>query len=396
MTSPVELYTPRFFTLAAANFCVLSSFGAFFMFPLFVLEQGGTESDIGIIMGAFALASVACRPWISRMIDRTGRKRSYSIGLLVMSLAPLAYLTFGGDPGASYSALIAVRICHGVGFALCITAAFTFVADIIPANRLNEGLGIFGVSGLTGSALGPAMAEFIICRFGFDVLFMSAATIAFLGFLFHLPVKETYRATMRMGQDSFFELFQNRRVMTVAILAVLFGFGLAASNGFVAPLANDRGLGFISLYYIAYSLAAVLTRVFGARLADRFGEDRMIPYALALTGMGLLSLILARNSVLLMTSGFMGGIGHGFLYPSLNALALRGGPVAVRGRITGIFTGSIDAGVFGGSVALGYVGKWAGFTSLFMTAGSALIAALWIFLIQRTRLRKRPPESGAE
>lgn len=396
MTNPLELYTPRFFTLAVANFCVLSSFGAFFMFPLFVLEKGGTESDIGIIMGAFALASVVCRPWISQMIDRTGRKRTYSIGLLSMSIAPLVYLAFKGNLDEFYPAVIAVRICHGVGFALCITAAFTFVADIIPANRLNEGLGIFGVSGLTGSALGPAVAEFIIRRFGFDILFMTAGAVAFVGFLCHLPVKETYRATMKMGEDSFFELFQNPRVMTVAVLAALFGFGLAASNGFVSPLANDRSLEFISLYYIAYSLAAVLTRLFGARLADRFGEDRIIPYALALTGMGLLGLIPVRSSALLMTSGFMGGVGHGFLYPSLNALALRGETVAVRGRITGIFTGSIDAGVFGGSVVLGYVGKWAGFTTLFMTAGSALMVALWIFLIQRMRLGRRTSGSSAK
>ena len=96
-----------------------------------------------------------------------------------------------------------------------------------------------------------------------------------------------------------------------------------------------------------------------------------------------------------MASGFMAGVGHGFLYPSLNALVLRGESVAVRGRITGIFTGSIDAGVFGGSVVLGYVGKWAGFTTLFATAGSALILALWIFLFQRARLAKSVSGSGA-
>ncbi len=395
MANPRKLYTPAFFTLASVNFCVLTSFGAFFMFPLFVMEKGGTQSDIGIIMGAFALASVLCRPWISRMIDQTGRKKTYTLGLLVMSVTPLAYLAFRGNLDEFYPAVITVRILHGVGFALCITAAFTYVADIIPKDRLNEGFGIFGVSGLTGAALGPAMAELIIRRFGFDVLFMAAGGAAFAGFLLHLPVEESYSGSSRREEHSFFELLRNSRVTTVAILAVLFGFGLAASNGFVSPFANERSLEFISLYYIAYSLAAVLTRLFGARLADRFGEDRIIPYALTLTGMGLLSMILVSSSALLAASGFMAGVGHGFLYPSLTALALRGEPVAVRGKITGIFTGSIDAGAFGGSVILGYVGKWAGFSTLFVTAGSALILALWIFLIQRMRLAKRALRSGA-
>jgi len=395
MVDQRQLYTRTFFTLACANFCVLSSLGAFFMFPLFVLEKGGTEADIGVIMGAFSLASVVCRPWISRLIDRTGRKRTYTFGLLIMTVAPLMYLAFRGHLDEFYPAVVMVRILHGVGFAFCITAAFTTVADIIPKSRLNEGLGIFGVSGLTGSALGPAMAELIIRRLGFDVLFIAAGAVSFVGFLFHLPVRESYSGSSKREDPAFFQILRSSRVTTVAILAVLFGFGLAASNGFVSPFASEKNLELISLYYIAYSLAAVLTRLFGARLADRFGEDRVIPYALTLTGMGLLSLMLVSGSLLLMASGFMAGVGHGFLYPSLNALALRGESVAVRGRITGIFTGSIDAGVFGGSVVLGYVGKWAGFTTLFATAGSALIVALWIFLFQRARLAKTVSGSGA-
>jgi MFS family permease len=160
---------------------------------------------------------------------------------------------------------------------------------------------------------------------------------------------------------------------------MFFGFGLAAVGGFVAPSARERGVTFISLYFICYSSAAVSTRFFGGRLADRVGEARIIPYALTLTGAGLLALILPGSNGIFVLAGFLSGCGHGFLFPTLNALAVRDEPIGVRGKITGVFTGGIDAGAFLGSIILGYIGEWAGFRALFLAAGLALLTALLVF-----------------
>jgi len=62
----------------------------------------------------------------------------------------------------------------------------------------------------------------------------------------------------------------------------------------------------------------------------------------------------------------MSGCGHGFLFPCLNSLAIRNEPIDTRGKITGVFTGGIDAGAFVGSIILGYIGQWAGFQVLFL------------------------------
>jgi MFS family permease len=361
--------------MALSNFFTLSSFGAFFLFPLFILKHGGNDVDVGVIMGAFTLASVVCRPWISEMIDRIGRKKSYTIGALKMSVLPLVYLCFQGDLREFYLPLLCVRIIHGMGFAICLTAAFTYIGDLIPEGRLNEGLGVFGVSGITGTAVGPAVAELVIDEFGFQMLFIASGMMAALALLIHLPLAETFVHDLRKPPISFFSVLKVRRISLIALLAVLFGFGLAASNGFVSPFASERQIGFVSMYYIAYSSSAVLTRLLGVRLADRLGEDRIIPYAMVLTGLGLASLVFLGGSLILVLAGLMAGCGHGFLYPALYALAIRDGPTAIRGKITGVFTGSIDAGVFIGSIILGFIGQWAGFQALFLCAGCALLAA---------------------
>ena len=368
--------------MAVANLCMLSSFGTFFLFPLFITERGGNEADIGVIMGAFALASVLCRPFISEMIDRIGRKRSYTVGAACMTACPLLYLLFRGYLANFYYPLLIARIVHGVGFAICITSAFTFVADLVPPKRLNEGVGIFGVSGLVVSAVGPVIAEVILKHAGFPTLFGFAAGIACIGLLIHLPLSETYVHVSKIPSGSFFMVFKMNRILFVGILAFLFGFGIAASNNFIAPFAYEKRLVFISLFYVSYSSAAVLTRFFGGKMGDHLGEERIIPYALLMVGGGLLSLTLPGGELMLLLSGFLGGCGHGLLYPSLNVLAIRGEPAHMKGKITGVFTRSIDAGVFVGSIVLGYIGRWAGFPSLFLTAGMALVLAFVIFWVE--------------
>ena len=382
-----KLYSPSFIAFGFANFFTVSSFGIFFLFPLFIKDRGGSESDIGIIMGVFTLASVLCRPWISEMIDRIGRKRSYTIGSLIMTALPLTYLLLRGGLSMFYTPLILVRVVHGVGLALCFTAAFTYIADIIPEARLNEGIGMFGATGLTGLAIGPLIGEIIIGRFGFPIFFITATAMASLGLMIHLPLKESFRHGDHSASSSFFSILIKRNIFPVAMLALVFGIGLAATGNFISPFAKERELPLISLYYICYSSAAILTRIGGGRLADRVGEDRIIPYALLLAGGGLMVLIFLKGSTVLAISGVMSGCGHGFLFPCLNSLVIRNEPIDIRGKITGVFTGGIDSGAFAGSIALGYIGELAGFQALFLAAGLALLLGLGVHRFHLTTIR---------
>ncbi|MFH1240768.1 MAG: MFS transporter [Pseudomonadota bacterium] len=373
------LYSPSFILMAAANLFIVSSFGSFFLFPLFITSHGGTKADIGIIMGTAVLSSVLCRPWVSEMTDRIGRKRCYTIGCILMSLLPLSYLMLRGELAHFYFPLILIRLLHGIGLAICFTSAFTYIADIVPKVRLNEGIGMFGVTALVGMAVGPAVAEIIIRELGFTGFFLNAAVMATAGLLLQLPLRESYVRTSNDSGEGFFSVLMKRKILIVALLSVLFGFGLAASGNFVSPFANERHLTFISLYYISYSSAAIITRFLGGRLADRVGEERVIPYALFLTGAGFLVLVFLGGKTILAVSGLMSGCGHGLLFPCLNSLAIRKEPIGIRGKITGIFTGGIDAGAFLGSVLLGYVGEWAGFRMIFLGAALALLTGLLVY-----------------
>lgn len=380
------LYSPAFIGMALANLFATTSFAAFFSLPLYITARGGTKADIGIIMGAFALASVLSRPWVAGMVDRVGRKRSYTVGSAVMTAAPLGYLLLPSAITISgiYPAILLIRVGHGIGLAICYTAAFTYVADIIPKHRLNEGIGIFGISGLTGLGIGPALAEPVIGSLGFGGFFVVTALLAGIAFLCHLPLRESFRLDPQaLPGPSFFQVLGRRKTLIVSLLSLLFGLGISASGNFVFAFAEEKRLALASLYYLAYSAAAILSRLTGGRIADRIGEMLVIPPAFFLTGIGFISLLLPPTHAILLLAGLLSGVGHGFLFPCLNTLAVRDQPASERGKITGIFTGSIDLGILLGSILMGYLGDWAGFEAIFLTAGLSLFAALLVFSITR-------------
>ena len=380
----MALYTPAFAALFFANLSLVASFASFFLFPLFITQHGGSNQDIGMIMGAFALASAFCRPWVAEMIDRIGCKRSYTIGAIIMTLLPLLHLFLRGDLTAYYLPLLLLRIVHGVGLAICFTAIFTFIIDLIPTNRLNEGIGIFGTSGLTGLAVGPLVAEPILIRFGFPAFFLTASALAGTAFLLHLPVSEKreQHPSGLPATPSFFALLKTRKQLVSGGMALLFGVGLAATGNFIAPFAHEKGLDYISLYYLAYSCAAVGIRFISGRFADRVGENQIIPWGLGIAASALLLVPLIHGKVLLLTTGFVFGVGHGLLFPSLNAMAIRDEPYAVRGKVTGIFTGGIDTGSFLGALILGVIGQYAGFTVLFICASLVMLSGFFLFRLR--------------
>lgn len=376
------IYTPAFWAMAVANLAQTASFSAFCLLPLYLLDHHGDPADVGVVMGVFALASAVCRPWISEMIDRIGRKRSFTLGNLIMVAAPLGYLGFADPLGSGYPWLLLLRIAHGIGMAICFTAVFTYMADILPVSRFNEGIGMFGISGLLGAAIGPLAAEAILHRAGYPGLFLAAAGFSLLSLLVHLPLAESHSPAVRRRGPSFFTLLRRGKFTIVFLLALLFGLGLAATGNFVAPLAAERSLGLVSTFYLSYSAGAVIIRFVGGHLADHYGENRILPWGIGCFALGLALLPATHGPLLLGLAGACSGVGHGLIFPSLNTLAVRDEPGEVRGKATGIFTGGIDTGIFAGSLLLGYIGGWFGFPALFWTAGGGMAAGLLLFGFQ--------------
>ena len=150
-------------------------------------------------------------------------------------------------------------------------------------------------------------------------------------------------------------------------------------------MAEERNLGFISVYFFCYSGGAIAIRFVNGWLTGRFGENRILPFSIVLYMAGLFLLPFTYNQLTLCVAGILSGIGHGLLFPLLNTMAVRDEDASIRGKATGIFTGGIDSGIFAGSLILGYIGDWFGLNVLFVCAGLSMAVAMVLFRFHTSR-----------
>ncbi|GAB6906903.1 MFS transporter [Desulfosarcina cetonica] len=364
--------------------------GVFFLFPLYVLDIGGSKADIGILMGAMSLAAVCGRPMVSELVDRIGRKPSLVIASLLLMLVSVIHLFIDGSINQAFPLLLVLRLMFGVGLALCVVASLTMAADLVPASRLTEGIGYFGITPLVGIALGPVVAEGMVHQWGFNAIFFIGLAFFIAALLSLMPLRDRFTpaAGTVPGNSKFFQVLRIPIVWRMSVICLCFGLAFAAHSSFVAPFAQKNALS-VSSYFAAYSGSAVLARILCGYLVNRFGEIRIMPVALVMGGIGFLCLIGVSTTAGLMGTGFLAGMGHGLLFPSLIAVTIRPIRADNRGNVNGVLTGGFDAGVFIGALVMGQLGELFGFWIIFVTAATAIFLGLAIFLIIRPMIVER-------
>ncbi|MDP3766956.1 MAG: MFS transporter [Dehalococcoidia bacterium] len=169
--SPILADNP-FLRATVTNFFFFLGLNGFILLPLYIRDLGGTEIEIGLVMGLFNAVGIICQPLIGPWIDAVGRRPFMLLGVGLILVSALAAIAMPGIP-----ALAVIRALQGVGFSAFFVANYSYVADLVPPARRGWALGIFGVSGLLATALAPLLSEWVIRRAGFQWLFALAAAI---------------------------------------------------------------------------------------------------------------------------------------------------------------------------------------------------------------------------
>lgn len=384
------VFTGPFILLLACSLMLMVGIGVFYLFPLFVLDIGGNKADIGILMGAMSLAAVLARPWVSNFVDRFGRKRGLLTSSLLLLIVSVIHLFFTGPIQQTYPFLLILRLIFGAGLALSFISGLSMAADLAPASRLTEAIGFFGITPMLGIALGPVLGESLIHLWGFSAVFYAGLALFMTAFLCLLPMRDRFKRSSTSGGTlgNFFKVLQIPLVWRMTVICVCFGVAFAAHASFVAPFAQQHALP-VSAYFIAYSAAAIFSRITVGKLVHRFGEIRIMFAALVVAGIGFFGLIGVSYIPGLIVTGMLAGMGHGFLFPSLISVTLHPIPAYRRGKVNGALTGGFDAGVFGGALIMGQLGELFGYPIIFATAGIFIVLGFVIFFRIRLMIGHR-------
>jgi MFS family permease len=350
---------------------------------LYVQHVGGSNQQVGIVIGAFAIGMLLFRPWMGRLADQRGRKLVLLIGLVVVAIAPLGYLFTQSIP-----LLIVIRAFHGLSIAAFTTAYSALVVDISPVQNRGEVIGYMSLVNPIGMAIGPALGSFLLEWAGYAPLFLMSAGAGFVGlacaFQVDPPPLPPLQPTLgqRLNQP-FWRLLSSPRLRIPTVVLLLIGIAFGALATFLPLLIQTTRVNFnAGLFFAAGAASSFGVRLLTGRASDRHGRGQFITLSLGLYTAAMVLIWTAEHPFSFLLAGVIEGAGAGILIPMMLALIADRSHPEERGRVFGLCWTGFDLGIAIAGPILGYFADTIGYRGLFGLAGGLAFLSLVVFVTQ--------------
>ncbi len=352
------------------TFNFMALFGAvFFLFfaldyyipvlPFYVIDAGGAEPSVGLLMGVFTFCSIILRPFQGRDLNRRGRKRLLVMGISLYTAAGLGLLFLPSLP-----LLFVFRAIQGFGWGAFLLAFNTLTLDLAPEGKRGSAVGLMGMAPPFSLATAPVLAEYlrVTSSGNYFLLFIVAAVAALFALLCGALVKEpsfdksgTEKTPLFLGKVIFPSLI---------ILCMTFNLGVILT--FLPLLGEVRDIQAVGYFFTIFAFTTVFSRPVAGRLSDRFGRQMIFLPALFVAAVSMVMIATAVTVQQFLLSAFVLGLGFGSAHSSVMAMAADRLAVMERGVGMATFTTAFDLGIVIGSVVVGILLTWYGFLEIFM------------------------------
>nr|WP_174763876.1 MFS transporter [Anabaena sp. UHCC 0253] len=351
--------------------------------PLYIEHIGATKQEIGIVMGSFAIGMLLFRPQMGALADRRGRKIVLLIGMSVAAIAPFGYLFV-----KSIIPLMVIRSFHGISIAAFATAYISLVGDLAPENRRGEVVGYMSLVNPLGVAIGPAIGGFLQELAGYTPLFLSSATLGFLGLLCIIPIVNppVVIKPINSKNDNFWQLLTSPRVRIPAIVLLLSGLTLGSLHTFISLFIKSTGVDLnAGFFFTAAAISSFSCRLVTGKASDRYGRGLFVTMSLIAYTLSMICIWQANTPFMFLLGAFMEGAASGTLIPMISVLMTDRALPHERGRIFGASLMGFDIGLAIASPIFGTFAETLGYRSMFgFTTGLTILATI-IFLTQSSR-----------
>lgn len=356
----------------------------FFLLPLFLGGFGPSKGRVGVLMGVHSVLAILARPVFGRAIDLRGGRRFSLYGIVLLAATmPLFHLV--RDAGAFP---LLLRAVSGIGWGVGMTATIAVCSDFAPAASLARSMGIIGVAGLVANALGPLLAEELIGRFGFGGMFDAALAFLVAAFACMSLTRRSPGGPRGEPSPAAPGPLRNVPALTLLVISAMPIFHGAVRGTmiyFVALFGASIGIARVGPFFLAFSLAAILTRFSIADLSDRYGRKRVVILAAVIIGLNLFVLSQVRSFAALILTGFVGGLGQGLIFPALSTYIIDYLGRENKGLAISLYLSLFDVGMGIGAPFFGWVSDRAGYRGMYVGAGLLLLVSTSIFMAKAPR-----------
>jgi len=154
------------------------------LLPVYGLRFSTSESLIGFLAAAIALAALIIRPFTGFIADRYDCNKIIVISQLGTAVIVAFYII-----APHIGTLIVMRFAQGILFGFSTTVVMTAGIRTMPEEKINQGVGILGATGFASQAVAPMIGLWIVGKWDYPVLFAFTSALALIASIIALVMK---------------------------------------------------------------------------------------------------------------------------------------------------------------------------------------------------------------
>lgn len=385
-TVAATIWNRDFICVIAANLLLcIGHFSVNTLVATYATFLGAAPVIMGLLTGLFFGVALAIRPISGPMITKVD-KRILLIGVFALGgIVNIGYALFHSIPF-----FMAFRFLNGIQYSFVGSLIMTLAADSLPPEKLASGMGIYGIGGAVGTAVGPAIADWFFKLgagvggqdMGFTFVFLFAAVILSLAVIpsaILRPDKKTREEIAGTGAWYKNIVTANAFPTTLVMFFVMIGYAIV--NSYVFNLGAEQNIGNISLFYTFMACTLIISRPLSGWVSDRFGMAKIIIPGLVLFAASFIIVGTSKTLGQAVIGGIFAALGIGSTQPAIQAMNLQSVTPLKRSVASNTIYVGMDLGLFVGPLLGSVVYRHSSFAFMFQMTAVPVLAALVCFII---------------
>jgi MFS family permease len=338
-----------------------------------------TAGIAGFISGSYFVLSFLTRPFSGYLGNRLDRKKLlfvvssiWTFLILLMALLPNIY------------AIWILRALQGILYSIVSTLQMTIAADVLPQDRIGEGIGYFGLCQVLAQMIGPSIALSLVDVMGYQFMYFFSFILRIISAVSVLALP-SYDSVLKdlSSQRKKFSLqdVAAKESLIFASVGMLFAVLNSCLTAFLALYAKEYNIGSAGYFFMINAVVSFITRT----IFSKWSDSRTIASTAFFSGLCLIAAMLllglGRNQIYMMIAGISFGFGYGMLLPVTQSKSVKAPPVERRNSGSNTYYLGIDTGFAVGNFIGGNVAQAVGFANMYLwliiPACMSIGLALW-------------------
>jgi len=378
-----RLYTKDVTLVLAASFFYLMS--PMLINPViagFATSAGASSILAGVIAGAMNLTALVLRPLAGNLTDRVSKYKLTLVGGLLILVASLGYTLT-----TNVAVIMIFRVINGLGYTLCSVCMATWMAALLPADRIGSGMGIYGLASALGMAVGPAISVYLYQHYSYQTVFWVASAFSILLLIvIQFVVNRGVPSSTRQTTAKKIQLIQPKVVPLAAIL-LLFSLPYFATETYIVSYIAHRHFAVpAGAFFPAYAIILLIMRLVLRDAFDKVPFKKFFWLGLGFNLLGLVGLTDLSNWFMLLLGAFGFAAGYGLMFSICQAKALTLVPASDHGLANSTFYIGVDLGMSGGPMLAGIITAFLPWAWLYPVMALTLPLTIVVYLANRRLL----------